>query len=303
MQWTWLQQVIMRSKSVRVVFESILPDNPLEAPWDTLPPLTVLIPCIIKDAAILPTTVEALGSAVQNPIERIVVLCPDDEVERMRQLVPDHVDIVSENSLPVPLARAAIDELVPRERRGWVWQQVLKLAAVAMSDAQGVLVVDADTVLLQPRTWLREKRQLLPLARESHLPYVHHTRVALGRQVDVGPMSWVTHHQLMQPQVVRSMLDSIERCGSAARTGGRLDGFSIDRALETWVRSADFREESALSEYHTYGCFLRSLDRHGAVLARWGNAITGADHVAEQLDQFRSTRPDALSVSCHSYAS
>ena len=256
----------------------------------------------------------ASRSAVLNPVSGVLLLSPRRDVGHLADLVTGDVSIQADEDLVLSRAFAAIDELVPAGRRGWVVQQVVKLAVAASASVPGVLVVDSDTVLLEPRVWLDGSRQLPTVVREYHEPYVVHAERCLGELGRAEGVSWVSHHQLMQPRVVRQMLTQIlcrlgdldERPSGADSGADSVDvDVDVDRALELWIRSADFSENSALSEYHTYGAFIRNAEPSNAIPARWGNArmkrsslSVGALH---DLDEVRRLGAPALSVSLHAY--
>ena len=183
-------------------------------------------------------------------------------------------------------------------------QQVLKLSGAATCPHAGVLVVDADTILLAPRVWLVGRRQLLPVVHEYHLPYVRHTEQCLGRAGRSDRVTYVAHHQLMQPRVVRRMLTDIRLRQGGTRVAAGAD-VGLDTALAAWVATADHAEQSALSEYHTYGAFLRNSEPSHAVVARWANAAVSRTELspagADSVAALRARFPDALSVSLHAY--
>ena len=287
---------------MRIRYGQAQPDDPLvAASGPNIPSVEVLIPCVAKDAAIVSVAVASTAIGVLNPIERLAVLAPKADHDALRALVCDGVQLLADEDQDVPLAFAAVDELVPKDRQGWVKQQVLKLAFVARSASEGVLVLDADTILLQPKVWLDGQRQLLAVAHEYHRPYVEHTSRCLGPScVDEG-ISWVTHHQLMQPRVVRSMLALILQRHGTVDQAARSEFLDVDGALDAWIRAGDFTEPSAISEYHTYGAFLRRAEKHNAVLARWSNVSFSPSTVTLQLDEIAKRFPTYSSASGHAY--
>lgn len=183
-------------------------------------------------------------------------------------------------------------------------QQVAKLAMAARSEQAGVLIIDSGTVLLTPRIWLVGERQLLSPTRDFHSPYVKHAQKCLGVSGRSDRLSYVSHHQLMQPRVVRKMLGEImARCFD----GGRADEFNVDSGLSCWIEAADFRQLSALCEYHTYGVFLTNTEPQNAVGARWANVgVARSSLVPGDLNDTRTLNsrfPKAMSVSLHAYLS
>lgn len=289
-----------QSEALRVRFEESKPSNPLDSSKD-LPSIEVLIPCVARDAAIVSVALDSTAIGIVNPIERVVILAPVGDHQVLSPLMCDGVQLVSDEEQDLPRTFGAVEELVPPNRRGWVKQQVLKLGFVARSASDGVLVLDADTILLQPRVWLDKHRQILAVAHEYHLPYLAHTERCLGPYgIDEG-ISWVTHHQLMQPRIVRAMLGVIlERCGHQVNVA-ETSTFEVDKALEAWVRSGDFTKPSAISEYHTYGAYLRRSEGQNCVVARWSNTAFSPSEIDLQLPAIARHFDTWLSASGHAY--
>lgn len=285
---SWLGVVVLRhSLTRRKIVEALFPSDPLGGCSD-LPSIEIVLPCAVKDLPMAPLALAAAIRSSRNPVARV------------RMVVPRGVE-VGFDDIGVPLVvehdddvigvgvLGGVDRLVARGRRGWVIQQLAKIKAVMASQSDGCLVLDADTLLVRPRTWLdRDGRQILAVSHEFHAPYVHHAeRVWAGRQPS---LSFVTHHQLMQPAVVRAMFPR------------------GDESLLAWLDAADWTESSAVSEYHDYGSWLsRSLPER-AVWVCWRNETFAFDEralgprsVDSSLDSLGRQFPRALSLSSHRY--
>jgi hypothetical protein len=227
-----------------------------------------------------------------------VVVVPGDLIPNVVAELDGRCDVVAEEDLIDEATRALVKSMVPPMRRGWVTQQLLKFQGVARSHQDGVLVVDADTVLLRPRTWLAGSRQLLVPVHEFHPPYEEHYQRVFGRAGRPATVSWVAHHQLMRPSIVKAMFGVTQSERS--------------QKLGEWVQAADFSQASALSEYHSYGRWIETRASGDYVLGRWGNArmprqgvealgASGAASSQDTLGRLRAEFPTHLSVSMHSY--
>lgn len=87
-------------------------------------------------------------------MQTIVGLTPISDHQVLSQLVSDSAHLFADEEQDLPRALDGVEELVPPDRWGWVKQQILKLVFVARSSSDGVLVLDANTIHLQPRVWL-----------------------------------------------------------------------------------------------------------------------------------------------------
>jgi len=275
--------------TVRTFCEAAQPKDPL-ASRTNLPPIDILIPCTTKDLDTLGLSIAGAIASTRNPVHEVRLLAPESVLPEIRSRFPD-VALSSDEELLDDSLLSYVSEAVPAERRGWVIQQLVKMAATMASGRDACLVVDADTVLLQPRTWLADKGvQLLSLSHEFHTPYVLHAERMWGSEHTASLVSFVTHHQLMQKSIL------VEMFGNG--TGG----------LHKWLSLADWKEPSALAEYHCYGAWISNQHPGRARWAQWRNEAMRRDLLAtdaaneeEQIANLRQSNPGAYSVSLHAY--
>lgn len=244
------------------------------------PPIDVAIPCHVKDYENLPLVIEGVVTNIRNPLAKILLITPDEYSLKLQRLFPD-CQVVKDETVLGPELVSLIFEMVPKNARGWVTQQVIKLRVASMSKEIGTLVLDSDTVLLRPRVWVGSNNsQILCFANEYHLPYKEHQRRVFGGRSQL--MSFVTHHQLMKTDAVRDIFGS------------------DDRALLDWIRLADYREGSALSEFDTYGEWITSNRPKETRFAKWNNLPVKIPPGTRYSD-LRAKYGDYHSVSNHTY--
>ncbi len=250
------------------------------------PRIMAVIPCLAKDLQTLESCVDAIKTNSLNPISRILLVVPGRDLQEIRNMELAAQVIPEESLLPSQILSSLSG--IPDERRGWILQQVLKLWVVHQSEEAGVLVMDADTILTAPQAWLDfHGRQILAISNEFHRPYLEHFSRNWGSSGHVDGLSFVTHHQLMQPKVVRSMLPSIE-------------------SFLNWIESInDF--ESGASEYHDYGTYLLQNYPQLAWLSSWNNLsvapMSSTNEIQKYISSVQATSPSVKSISMHSYNS
>jgi len=249
-----------------------------------LPSIDVIIPAISKDLDVITHAVSAVTHGSVNPISSISLVIPKSQIHmfgnlaKVANLIPEE-DLINED-----ISKAL--QRLPESRRGWVTQQLVKILFARGSSAAGTLVLDADTVLLNPRVWLDSKgNQILCISREFHVPYIDHYKRFFTQEGHVDGLSFVTHHQLMQPSILRTM-------------------FPDDNSISRWVGEiSDFG--SGASEYHDYGTYMMRNFSSSVALARWGNlnleVESSPQGVSRIIDWARSHHSDAFSISLHSY--
>ena len=265
--------------SLRQIISLAQPSNPLRD--KNLPTIDIAIPCHVNDFDNLPLVIKGARVSVRNPIGNIRLITPEYLSMELQTRFPDCIVSTDESVLSADLVQA-INELVPKERRGWITQQIIKFKTVIMSDQVATLILDADTVLLRPRIWLNlQGTQILCIANEYHLPYKKHIRKVFGGQSHL--LSFVTHHQLMQRDSVREIF---------GQNGEGLIG---------WLKSADFNESSSISEYDTYGQWMLERNPHQIVFAKWNNVSAKLNSLKTSYTEILSDYPKYGSVSNHWY--
>jgi hypothetical protein len=80
----------------------------------------------------------------------IKLLTPEHFSLELQTKFPDCLVLTDESVLSAD-AFEAINEFVPKERRGWIIQQIVKFQMAMTSDQIATLIVDADTILLSPK--------------------------------------------------------------------------------------------------------------------------------------------------------
>jgi hypothetical protein len=262
------------------------------------PPIDLVLPCAARDVPNLRIVIQGALATIRNPIRQIRIITPSDTfaepaaAAELLRLASAETRCVIERDEDV-LSREVAEAIAAIDRpagTSWVTQQAIKLSAVLRSSIAASLVLDADTVPMVERTWYGGAgRQIVQCSHEYHVPYVEHERRVFGPDVGSSGISFVTHHQLMQRDVLKEMF------GDDAR------------GLVDWIGSADYAHPSALSEYETYGSYMLARHRRWVHLARWDNhvlrdggaALTTASDFADFRALIRRAAPHAGSVSCH----
>lgn len=90
-------------------------------------------------------------------------------------------------------------------RTGWYYQQLLKLYALDVLEAEECLIVDADTIFLQPVKFKENSKCLFNFGSEYHIPYFHHiSRLLPGLKRKVN-VSGICHHIVFKKTILDHM--------------------------------------------------------------------------------------------------
>ena len=265
-----------------------LPVDPLEgAPAQNI---EILIVAACKDFELLRLSSQFALLNSGNPVSHMTFVVPEANVAEAWK-------IATALTTTVPMTVTSEDDLIPRDTRsqvrkvfgdryGWVLQQLLCVTFVAESREPGVLVLDADTLMLRPRTLLSGNRQVLMRSLEHHQPYFDFLE-SLDPRFTALRGSHVTHHMLQQPDVMRRIL--AEFCnGDVAGLAGAVIGRAVSDPLSGV--SIDF-------ELYAQGLMTLFPDRY--VEAKWCNATI--EREAATTSKIEELSAHYASVSLHDY--
>ena len=282
---------------INLVFALSQPSDPLKKSLP-LAPIDVVIPMVEKDLTCLPLVLSGVDQFCTNPITRIRIVTPrgkggngpiltsparKKQWSRLREEWPKLTVEFDDEVLGKELW-SAIRE---RKTHGWNIQQLIKFSAVLTSPELGTLVLDADTVLTQPKSWLDSRgRQLLQVGQVVRPFYTQHFTEFFGFSKSVSA-GFITHHQLMQREILEEMFPQGER------------------DLIRWLDLAESSPRMKLSEYDTYGTYLSSKHADRTRFGSWANLSASELHQALEAGiaqaQLATVGRDYASVSFHSY--
>lgn len=218
--------------------------------------LAVLTPSYRGDLSLFAELHGSVIAHTERSVVHHVVVPPSDadlfrEFEGTRCRVWTHRDLLPRHCVSVPYASGLTLNLRRPwpPVRGWVVQQLMKIAGAAAIDARAVLVVDSDAVLLrQPtldeftcngRLWHFRRNHAVTGGMNRHLRWHNVARKLLGLPGTTSPPApdYVSPITVWDPSVVRSLTEHI-----AASTG------------RTWLDAIG--GELHVSECVIYGVFV-----------------------------------------------
>lgn len=198
-----------RRNFVRRVRALSLP-NDLNLSESGYPEIEILTVAAAKDFEVLPYTLKSAIRNSKNPVKRITVICPEQQVESCFQIIKDsgiqeNVNVLNENEIIEESVRTTIREKFGA-RYGWVLQQALATYFIGNSNAAGILLINADTVLINQAHWLDGiGNQILMPSLEFHEPYYKLLRTVMKFKI-TPRNTFITHHMLFQPECLRTII-------------------------------------------------------------------------------------------------
>jgi len=233
-------------------------------------PIDVVIPCHEKDKRTLDLVIQGIAKNGVN-IRRIIIIS--------KQPLSELAEWISEDTFPftkydIGLAIAHGDKVLGKKlsqswRMGWYYQQFLKLYApfVIENISPNVLVLDADTIFLNPVEFMNEKGEpYFNVGREYCKPYFEHAAKLLDEPYTITKLfpnySGICHHMLLQKPVLEDLFEKIEK--KSGKTTWETLCYHIDLAKF---------KKSAMSEYEIYFNFIMSRTNQATIRKlKWKNA-------------------------------
>jgi len=269
-----LKLIIRRWRAI-----SVAPDCHLSR--KSVPSIEVLSVALRKDFGILPISLESIVKSSLNSIDQISVISPRNDISEFVtedngfdifgtevKFIPEEL-VISENS------RQRLQAIIG-SRYGWVLQQLLTLKFCLDSNARGVLVVNADTVLLKELQWLDKfGNQVLMTSLEFHPPYHDFLYRAFGNSKN-PKFTFITHHMLIQPDKLRTIFSKL-KIGD------------IDELITLVEKHALLTEVSAVClEFEIYVQHLLKFFPKNVKLVKFSNIrLADRENLTSQIDMLR----------------
>jgi len=275
-------------------------ENSLSVDIDNLETLSdleieIAFVCAGKDFEVLPLSIKyALGATSSFKVAKIILIVPEKDLEAGKALLPTFecpIDLRCEDDILDAQSRNKLRAKFS-DRYGWALQQLLKVSAVITSNAAGVLIVDADTLLLSKRNWIDNLgNQILTPSWEYNASYY-----AFLETVGVSRLkpehTFISHHMLMQPQMMKA----------AMHAAGWPD---LESIVESLVNERFLSTTSPFCiEYELYGQYMWNNSRDKVRLEKWANVGLPRSSFKEfgnpngfAIDNFK----DFASLSLHAY--
>lgn len=247
-----------------------------------------------KDLELLPFSIPAAIDSISDTVAEIhvTVILPKKDIPESRKILShlQNISLVDEETI---LSDEILLSLRNRfgERYGWALQQVLKIIHVFNSEFAGVFVVDADTVLIDKRNWFcQDGHQILTPSDEFNVSYYEFLS-SVGIGTLKPEFTFVSHHMLMQPWVLREAF---------AFVGWR----NSTDLLESIVSHNYLNEESPFSiDYEFYAQYMRVAYPDLVTLNKWSNLGVRREVELKDLVESACSKYSGKfsSVSFHSY--
>jgi hypothetical protein len=248
--------------------------------------IDVVIPCVDKDVDTLPYVIESVRTHIKHPINKIFIIAPKSKMI-LEVCKKKEVLFIDEDTVLQIRKKDIKYKVNGTDRSGWLYQQLLKLGAISLTDMAHYLVLDADTVFISDQVFEYKNLILLDCSDEHHRPYFDFIERTLDFETKC-PVSFVSHHSLIR----KCLLQDLQK---------RLENKYNCFWYEAIINNIDQNQLSSFSEYETYGHFIYKHHRSQVYVEYWSNeSISRRDIV--RLDELKKIFSKVRkSLSFHSY--
>ncbi len=264
---------LQRRYAAFTVSEPPLEDSPLK----DRPSVRLLWMVHPKDFPVFHHSVDGMLRHLKNPVHEIVFISPESE--------STEAHLRSKIELDAPVRFLNDDDFMSSENwqklvssvsghSGWAASQLIKMEFILTGDSTPTLMVDSDTVLLADKQWMYSGgRQLLYFRWYENPRYEKYLRHWGFRDMD--PLrSFITHHTLFQPKLLRELLDSLF---------GSHDLDTLVNAVADGSSALGFPEFCIDDE--PYGQLLFKYHQDGVVLDKYSNTNLSLPETDEEMVQ------------------
>ena len=259
-----------------------------------LPEIELMVCAVQKDFHLLERCIRQAIKHSANPIGSVNVIVPRGQVESCKTLISKFLDgrttqvrVLNEESLISEHSRELLRQALGNSY-GWGLQQFLTVAFVLASKSEGVLAVNADTIILRRRTWLNMSgRQEVLVSSEYHRPY-YEVLKKINSDLSKIEYTFICHQMLFQPHLLKEYLSKIHAS-------------SVEQFIDITLSKSDCSVRSPFCiEFEFYAQSLYEYDRELMLLLRFGNITYKFDEsnlspIAELSDLERRAIYNSLS--------
>jgi len=246
--------------------------------------IDIVIPTVSKDIVCLGKLIKSLRN-VNQVINNVYIVAPSSR--RIKEYcLANNLKFVDENSV-LGFGKDYINYSYNGEdRSGWLFQQLLKLAADKFVEMDDYLAIDSDTVFVNKLSFISNSKYIFYANEEWHSPYFVSFENLFGSKAPTK-FSLTSHMMIFNRNLLNGMKNDI-----TSRTNLKwYDGY---------ISSCSTRELSGISDYETYANWVLLNYPNKAKIYPFYNRNSSRD-IMEEVLEIESNKNRLHSVSFHSY--
>lgn len=201
----------------------------------------IVIPTVSKDYEMLEIYLKALKENINHQINKVFVVSQNSE-EIINFCNKHNLIFVDERSV-LGYGLEKIDYTVNGiDRRGWLFQQLLKLSGNKFVEMENYIIVDSDTILINKHNFWEDGKFVLLENEEWNQPYFDSFENIFSYKYK-NKYSFTSHMMIFNLEKLALMKKEIEDKHSK-------------KWDEVYISIIDKTKQSGISDYETYGDWL-----------------------------------------------
>mgnify|MGYP000123064370 FL=1 len=247
--------------------------------------LDVVIPTISKDFETLSLLIKSL-KYLENQVNNIYIVSPDNNeiINFCRKNKIIFIDELSVLGFGKDKIKYKVNGL---DRRGWIFQQLLKLSGESFTELKDYLVVDSDTIFVDYNCFMVEDGRYVYFASDEwHQPYFDAFKKIFGYEAPTS-LSLTSHMMIFNHDKLREMKLELEAKHNK-------------KWHDVYISTISPNEQSCISDYDTYANWmLYNYPDDIKILPFYNKSISRSrlNYLFDPTQKFSNLK----SVSFHSY--
>lgn len=243
--------------------------------------LDIVMPIVEKDLPSAKIALTQIRAFVMQPIAKIYLVAPESQKIR---------EFAKEMGCQFVLENDVVDDYSSvKKYGGWIIQQLIKFNVDRISNQDNILVIDADTMLLRPQTFISGKDGVYTFA--IHTDYSQDRKdftKAMLKTNTYFKLDFVAHHMIFNRQWLKELKEEL------AHHSGKLWYKAI-------LDQVDKTGTYGFSEYDLYATFVFLNHRDSVRFLASANVVLFRDKLIYFNQYFPVFAPDYKSASSHHF--
>jgi hypothetical protein len=204
--------------------------------------LDVFITLHKKDILALPFCVKSISKYLIPNTNKITILSDGIPASLLTEY---GLDYIHESAVFDDMTRKKMPKIIynDEDRTGWYFQQFLKWEARKYSTTNDYVVVDADTIFINPMILIQDGEYVFYRSNKYHLPYLK-TYEKLFGYFPEKQMSYIADFMIFNTGIIDEIIARIEKINTTQKW------------YEIILNAIDKKELSSFSEFETYGYYM-----------------------------------------------
>jgi len=249
--------------------------------------IDIFMPSLEKDSKVLDVCLDHVRKYIKHPIGNIYIVAPNS-AKNVKKIANKYGCILIDEENVLPIRKNAINYFHNGENRGgWVFKMLLNLYADQTCKESNFLILDADTVFIRPTIFVYKGRPIFNESPLFHKPYFD-TNQKLFKLKHPTSLSYITHYQLFQADVLKKLRKDIEKYAGMPW-------------YEAIIDSLDTNEGSTFADYEIYADYYIHRLKKPAIINYWVVKDSGINGYNEFLSLEKKLSKKYGAVALHNY--